>query len=198
MTKTKKERTAEYMKAYRVANKERIAKQKMEYYEANKEHLTEYRKAWREANGEKHRESAKQWRKNNPEKVKDSNRKWIEKNRGEKREYLRTYMQKWRKNNPEKARDLTMKWRVMNREKFKVEQCLQRAVKNGQVKKEDSCSRCNSIGKVMAHHEDYTKPLDIIWLCPLCHVQHHRNKATDKNAKSNFVSTDDDTKYKFI
>lgn len=24
-----------------------------------------------------------------------------------------------------------------------------------------------------AHHEDYTKPLDIIWLCNIHHIKHH-------------------------
>ena len=27
--------------------------------------------------------------------------------------------------------------------------------------------------KVIAHHEDYDKPLDVMWLCRSCHVKRH-------------------------
>jgi hypothetical protein len=27
--------------------------------------------------------------------------------------------------------------------------------------------------KVHAHHEDYSRPLDVTWLCQKCHVQRH-------------------------
>lgn len=35
------------------------------------------------------------------------------------------------------------------------------------------CERCGN-EDVQAHHEDYTKPLEIVWLCKLCHGQRHR------------------------
>jgi len=34
------------------------------------------------------------------------------------------------------------------------------------------CADCGvspSKAKIQAHHEDYSKPLDVIWLCPMCH-----------------------------
>ncbi len=37
-----------------------------------------------------------------------------------------------------------------------------------------SCEQCNSNECVHGHHEDYTKPLDVIWLCPPCHGKRHR------------------------
>jgi ribosomal protein S27AE len=36
-----------------------------------------------------------------------------------------------------------------------------------------SCERCGA-AKTDAHHEDYSKPLDVIWLCRKCHQQRHR------------------------
>jgi rubrerythrin len=35
------------------------------------------------------------------------------------------------------------------------------------------CERCNSIHKVEGHHEDYSKPLEVVWLCKSCHVARH-------------------------
>lgn len=34
------------------------------------------------------------------------------------------------------------------------------------------CVRCGE--KAHAHHEDYSKPLDVIWLCHQHHMQHHQ------------------------
>jgi hypothetical protein len=36
-----------------------------------------------------------------------------------------------------------------------------------------SCSVCGK-ERAQAHHEDYSKPLDVIWLCPLHHSQRHK------------------------
>lgn len=36
------------------------------------------------------------------------------------------------------------------------------------------CERCGHAINVQAHHEDYTKPLDVNWLCPPCHGARHR------------------------
>lgn len=34
------------------------------------------------------------------------------------------------------------------------------------------CERCGA--KAHAHHEDYDKPLEVVWLCPIHHKQRHR------------------------
>lgn len=37
------------------------------------------------------------------------------------------------------------------------------------------CVRCGDPEKkVLAHHEDYSKPLEVMFLCPLCHRARHR------------------------
>jgi ribosomal protein S27AE len=35
------------------------------------------------------------------------------------------------------------------------------------------CIRCGN-EKSLAHHEDYDKPLDVMWLCQPCHKQRHK------------------------
>lgn len=49
------------------------------------------------------------------------------------------------------------------------------AIKKGFLVKQP-CVICNTNEDVEAHHEDYTKPLDVVWLCRLHHMQHHAGK----------------------
>jgi len=36
------------------------------------------------------------------------------------------------------------------------------------------CEKCGTKKNVEAHHDDYTKPMDIRWLCRLHHREHHK------------------------
>lgn len=36
----------------------------------------------------------------------------------------------------------------------------------------NSCFLCNSTNAEM-HHENYDEPLNVIWLCRSCHLEHH-------------------------
>lgn len=48
------------------------------------------------------------------------------------------------------------------------------AIKKGSIKKEPCCV-CG-YDRTVAHHEDYSKPLDIIWFCRKHHIEYHKNK----------------------
>ena len=44
------------------------------------------------------------------------------------------------------------------------------AVRDGRLLKPASCSKCgDNHHQIEGHHEDYSKPLDVIWVCPPCH-----------------------------
>lgn len=47
------------------------------------------------------------------------------------------------------------------------------AVRRGVLDKPDCCPRCGSVRAIVAHHQDYSRPLDVEWLCQACHVQLH-------------------------
>ena len=47
-----------------------------------------------------------------------------------------------------------------------------RAVNAGKLVK-TACVDCGSTIRVEAHHKDYYKPLDVIWLCNKCHDTLH-------------------------
>lgn len=44
------------------------------------------------------------------------------------------------------------------------------------------CERCGS-QKVQAHHEDYSKPLEVVWLCQAHHTARHRELANAHASK---------------
>jgi len=59
--------------------------------------------------------------------------------------------------------------RIKYPEKYKARWALQYAVRSGKVIKPKFCSSCGVEGKIQGHHHDYSKPLDVIWLCKKCH-----------------------------
>lgn len=58
-------------------------------------------------------------------------------------------------------------------EKGSAHNKLRRAVKNGLILRRDLCEIYQSSNYVHAHHDDYSKPLDVRWLCVSCHRKHH-------------------------
>ncbi len=59
----------------------------------------------------------------------------------------------------------------MNPEKYKAHTAVGNAIRDGKLKKL-SCNVCGN-NKVHAHHNDYSKPLEVIWLCSLHHARKH-------------------------
>lgn len=57
--------------------------------------------------------------------------------------------------------------------KCKARYSLTNAVRDGRVKKPCHCSKCGEKHhRIEGHHPDYSKPFDVIWMCPLCHRRH--------------------------
>lgn len=62
-------------------------------------------------------------------------------------------------------------WNIRYPQRYKAHNALNNAVRDGRIKKPNQCEVCGKEGKIHGHHEDYTQPLVVIWLCPECHAQ---------------------------
>ena len=51
---------------------------------------------------------------------------------------------------------------------------LNAAVRRGDIVRDSVCRRCGAETKLQGHHEDYSKPLEVVWLCSECHGKAHR------------------------
>ena len=63
------------------------------------------------------------------------------------------------------------KYLIKNGDKHKIRQMVRNAVRDGRLEKQD-CEVCGD--KAEAHHEDYSKPLEVLWLCKKHHMEKHK------------------------
>lgn len=47
------------------------------------------------------------------------------------------------------------------------------AIRRGQITRPKECCRCWRACKPHAHHHDYSRPLEVTWLCSSCHALEH-------------------------
>ena len=77
----------------------------------------------------------------------------------------------------EATRESVAKWASNNEIKRRAHQAVKRAIVNGSLKKLN-CVNCGR--EAEAHHEDYSKPLDVIWYCDAHHKARHRQINAEK------------------
>jgi hypothetical protein len=84
----------------------------------------------------------------------------------------------WKARNPEKAKEVIKKGNAkyisLNPEKHLAHYTLQNAVQSGRVVRPDTC-RCGNPNPE-GHHEDYSRPLMVSWLCSKCHHELHKSR----------------------
>jgi hypothetical protein len=146
-----------FSKRYREENRELLRKRAVISYYVNWEKRAEQaRRSY-----EKHREKIA--------------RKRAKKNRKqEEREKNRLRQAEWRKSNRSKCGEVVANWKKKNPQKAGAHSLVLWAVKTGVLNRPDKCEECGKSGKIQGHHEDYTKPLEIKWLCKFCHSRKHQ------------------------
>lgn len=75
------------------------------------------------------------------------------------------------RNRGKKAALRAKEWRKKYPEKYKAQNLINNALKNKKLTKPDKCEICNSNFHIHGHHNDYSKPLEVIWICAKCHSQ---------------------------
>lgn len=82
------------------------------------------------------------------------------------------YAQAWKEANPGKMTEYKRDWWHKNRDRLKVKDAVRYAVKTGKLVK-TPCEVCGE-EKVEGHHPDYSRPLDVVWLCKQHHMEIHK------------------------
>lgn len=65
-------------------------------------------------------------------------------------------------------------------EKARARKAVKDAVRRGQLIKPSACEVCGKLlpkHQLQGHHDDYTKPLSVIWLCASCHGVEHMSES---------------------
>ena len=64
--------------------------------------------------------------------------------------------------------------RAHKRKRNYAHKLVYRAVKSGKLCKGILCEECGILDNSLSgHHEDYDRPLDVVWLCGHCHGVRH-------------------------
>lgn len=104
-----------------------------------------------------------------------------------KKEESKTLHKKWFSSYrlTEKAKKSLVKkvrlWENKNPIKKRAIYLIRQAIKNGNIKRQLECSVCGSSKLVSGHHDDYSKPLVVRWLCYLCHKKWHKENGSGLN-----------------
>lgn len=83
----------------------------------------------------------------------------------------------------------TSKFKHANPEKVRAHQAVAAATRKGALVRPEACSVCSAACRPDAHHEDYTKPLAVVWLCRRCHGVRDRSLAARRADSARAAST---------
>ena len=124
-------------------------------------------------NREKRVERHAQWRDENRDSINEKNRSKYAENNDEYLKEQKFYRPRYK----DKINVWYSKYNADNRIKLNAQEMVRYYVKKAKLIKPENCSLCERSGiKIDAHHEDYSKPLDIVWLCCNCHLAIHRHR----------------------
>jgi formylmethanofuran dehydrogenase subunit E len=92
------------------------------------------------------------------------------------------YYAEWYKKNgrlrTDEDRQLREEWRLENPEKVYAVRCVKIGIRDGKIIKPKLCEHCKEEKILNGHHPDYSKPLEVVWLCHSCHKLLHNKLST--------------------
>jgi predicted Zn-ribbon and HTH transcriptional regulator len=94
---------------------------------------------------------------------------WYERNRSSVAQRTRA----WKLAHPDRVALSTKQWNRTHRDKYllihRVGERVRMAIRRGVLVRPPTCQNCGIAGRIEAAHGDYTRPLDVRWLCVPCH-----------------------------
>ncbi len=69
--------------------------------------------------------------------------------------------------------DVICIWRRNHKDACRAVDVVRFAILRGDVARPLECSICGRVGRISGHHDDYGKPLEILWVCSSCHKKIH-------------------------
>ena len=118
------------------------------------------------------RGKAREWQRSNPERHAEASARWDRENIERKRELRRESYRRHRAAQMQRSKAR----RDEEPEKYRARYTLTNAVREGKIAKPSACEDCGkelSARLIHGHHHDYSKPLEVEWLCAPCHATRH-------------------------
>ena len=113
----------------------------------------------------------KEYQRKNRKKLSEAAREYYHKNK----ERLNLKAREWREKNKEKLRGYHKKHNAKEPLRRAARKFVSHALTAKVIIRSEICEICAKACIPEAHHEDYTKPLDVKWLCRSCHGFIHRS-----------------------
>jgi hypothetical protein len=162
----------EYLREYYLKHKYTIKQRSANRYREHLDECKKTQKEYYEANKESFIERNKRNRDKKPEYYKELNRTCGKAYRLAHREEIiercRKYNKTYKRKHPTDP--------IQDRARSLVNE----AIRHGRLIRQ-SCQLCNK-PNAHAHHEDYSKPFEIMWLCRSCHINWHlKSKKSGRN-----------------
>lgn len=157
-----KECKKSYQREYSASPQGRAADKRK--YERHKDEILARNAAYREQHKESLAEYHRQWHAENKESRSAAHRAWYERNHEAVRLRVAEYAQSGR------GKEAKARYERNNPEKVRARKAVRSAIQKGKLERQP-CEECGE-PDAQAHHEDYSKPFDIRWLC----FKHHREE----------------------
>ena len=148
-------------KAYYQANKEKWSK----YAKENRDKINKYWREKRAEDPEKYREKRNKYRAEHIEQCRRYQNKYNRSEKGQ-QQYRRYYSE-----HKEEFIERAKKSNANHQSERRAQSLINHALERGKIERKP-CEVCGS-EQTDAHHYDYNKPLDVMWLCRKHHAEWH-------------------------
>ena len=99
-------------------------------------------------------------------------RKYVRSTKG--RENNRETNRRWRETNRDRVNEIAKRYNANNKDKLRVRRIVRDAVADGTLVKGECEIGIDCRGRIESHHDDYSKPLEVRWLCRKHHSKLRR------------------------